>query len=221
VNTSTDRGRAVHDATEQFLVGDASALADELTDALLAVSAHVSSLRKRLPAEDAFANDMKTIDEAFALSVALARRLSLAIRDHRDPGAYADVGRIARDLGRHLTDAMPEGIAFSIVCPTAPTLAAVSPSEVRRVLSLLVRRVLEGLVERRGDLTLEVTETRGGPRTPAEVRVQIGHRGLRPSVAADAAEDVRANVNANGGSVEPCARTGGGAAVVVLLPSAC
>jgi hypothetical protein len=213
-------GRAVRDATEQFLVGDASALADELTEALLAVSAHVAAFSKRVPAQGPLARDLRAIDEAFAQSVALARRLSVAIRTHRDPGAYADVARIARDLGRHLVPAMPEGVAFTIVCPTGPMLVAVPPPDVRRVLSVVVRRLLEGLADRSGELTLEVAEVRGGPTSPADVRVQIGHRHLRPGVAADAAEDVRASVNATGGSVEPCARPGGGAAVVLLLPSA-
>jgi len=216
----SETGRAVRDATEQFLVGDASALADELTEALLAVSAHVAAFSRRVPAHGPLARDLRAIDEAFAQSVAVARRLSVAIRTHRDPGAYADVARIARDLGRHLVPAMPGGLALTIVCPTGPVLVAVPPPDVRRVLSLVVRRLLEGLADRPGELTLEVGEVRSRPTPPADVRVQIGHRHLRPGVAADAAEDVRANVNAAGGSVEPCARPGGGAAVVLLLPSA-
>lgn len=214
-----DVGRAVRDATEQFLVGDASVLADELTESLLSVSAHVAALRKRLPPEGPLADHMRSVDEGFSRSVDLARKLSVAIRAHRDPGAYADVSRIARDLGRHLAPAMPEGTAFTIACPPSPTVATMPPPELRRVLSLLVRRLLDGL-ERGGDLRLEVSEIRIGQTSPADVRILIGHRGLRPSTAADAADDVRSNVNANGGSVDPCVRPGGGAAVVVVLPSA-
>jgi hypothetical protein len=216
-----DSVRAVRDATDQFLVGDAAALADELTDALLSVSAHVATFRKRLPTDDVFARDVHAIDEAFARTVALARRLSVAIRDQNDPGAFADVARIARDLGRHLVPVMPEGVALNVSCAASPLLAAMSPSEVRRVLSLLLRRVVEGLVDRRGDLTLEVTAQRASASSPAEIRVQVAHKALKAGIAADAAEDVRPSVNANGGSVEPCARTGGGSAVVVVLPAAC
>ncbi len=219
--TTTDLGRAVRDATEQFLVGDAPALADELTDALLSVSALVSAFRKHLPAKGAIADDLGSIDDAFSRSVVLARKLSTAIRAHRDPGAFADVARIARDLGRHIAPAMPEGTAFTVLCPSSPAVAKMPPPELRRVLSMLVRRVFDGLVERAGDLTLEVTEVRSRPASPADVRVLIGHRGLGASSAAEAADDVRSNVNGAGGSVEPCARPKGGAAVVLLLPSAC
>jgi hypothetical protein len=220
VRSSSPHGsRAVHDATDQFLVGDASALADELTDALVSVSANVAALRKRVPASDDIARDLRALDEAFGRTVALARRLSTAIRQQQDPGAFADVARIARDLGRHLVPVMPEGVALTVTGASSPTLAAMAPSEVRRVLSLLFRRVIEGLAERRGELTLEVREQRGQSASPPEVRVQIAHRALKLGSAADAAEDVRASVNASGGSVEPCAQTGGGAAVVVLLPA--
>ncbi|HEX3772120.1 MAG TPA: hypothetical protein VHV30_14690 [Polyangiaceae bacterium] len=200
-------------------MGDAAALADELTEALLSVSANVSTLRKRLPATDVFARDMRALDDAFGRAVALARRLTLAIREQSDPGAFADVARIARDLARHLVPVMPEGVALTVTCAPSPTLAAMAPSEVRRVLSLLFRRVIEGLAERRGDLTLEVGEQRTHTAGPTEVRVQLAHRALRLGAAADAAEDVRPSVNASGGSVEPCAQTGGGAAVLVLLPA--
>jgi hypothetical protein len=220
VRTSSPHGsRAVRHATDQFLVGDAAALADELTEALLSVSANVAAFRKRLPANDVFARDIGAIDDAFSRTVVLARRLSTAVREQHDPGAFADVARIARDIARHLDPVMPEGVALTVTCASSPTLAAISPSEVRRVLSLLFRRVIEGLADRSGTLTLEVSEQRSQTTAPAEVRVQLAHRSLKLNAAAEAAEDVRASVNASGGSVEPCAQTGGGAAVVVLLPA--
>jgi hypothetical protein len=224
VTTSTSKvDRAVRDATDQFLDGDASVVVDELTEALISVSARISVFRKRLPASDALACDLRAVDDAFTHSVALARRLSIAIRAQEDPGACTDVGRIARDLGKHLSPVMPEGVPLTLVCPAAPALAAMSPSDVRRIFSLLIRRVLDDVAGRAGgDVTLEVCVFDGSEFTsPRGVRVQIWHRALRPAVAADAAEDVRPKVHANGGSVEPCARVGGGAAVVVLLPSAC
>jgi hypothetical protein len=219
--SATDLGRAVRDATEQFLVGDAALLADNLSEALIVLSARLAAFRKRLPARGVLAFEMQSVDEAFTGSVVVARKLSAAIRAHRDQGAYADVARVARDLGRHLAPALPEGTEFTIACPSTPALATMPPSDVRRVLSMIVRRLLESLGGSTGDLALEVSEVRSGSQSRAEVRVFVGHGALRPSVAADAADDVRSSVNANGGSVEPCARHGGGAAVALLLPGAC
>jgi hypothetical protein len=52
-------------------------------------------------------------------------------------------------------------------------------------------------------------------------KLLLGHTALAVDEAAAAAADVRADVNARGGSVEPSAGKGGGATVVVSLPSAC
>ena len=81
----------------------------------------------------------------------------------------------------------------------------------------MVRRVVEGVGDGGGELSLEVTEA----KTSGEARIVVGHPKLRAAAAADAADQARERVHAWGGSIDPCARTGGGAAVVVLLPGAC
>jgi hypothetical protein len=222
--SASDLQTVVREATEQFLVGDAPALAGELTDALIVVSARVGRLRRDLDADRALGSgekllrgELREIEEAFARSVDLARKLSQAIRAHRAPGAYASTANIARELGRQLASSMPEPMRLGLRCPAGPVLAMIPPSELRRILVVLVRRVVEGVGDGGGELSIEVSEA----KTSGEVRVVIGHPRLRPAAAADAADKAREMVHAWGGSVDPCARTREGAAVVVLLPGAC
>jgi|SRR5580704_6670370 hypothetical protein len=223
--TGNDLRSVVRDATEQFLVGDAPALAGELTDALIVVSARIGLLRRSVEARPApdgsldepLDGDLRAIEEAFGRSVDLARRLSQAIRAHRAPGAYASTANIARELGRQLGASIPEPMRLALRCPTGPVLAMIPPSELRRILVVLVRRVVDGVGDGGGELSLEVSEA----KTSREARVVVGHPKLQPAAAADAADQARELVHAWGGSVEPCARARGGAAVVVLLPGAC
>lgn len=222
----------VREATEQFLVGDAPALAGELTEALIAVSARVGRLRRTLEdrpqsapqdkRSEGLDGEVRAIDEAFGRSVDLARRLSQAIRVHGAPGAYTAVAALTRELGRQLASAIPGPMRLGLRCPSGPVLAAIPPEDLRGVLVTLVRCVVDGVAggarDASGELALEVSETRV---SEPEARVIVGHPRLSPSAAADAADRVREVVHAWGGSVEPCARTSGGAAVVVLLPSVC
>lgn len=223
--SSTDRvdetGRRLRDATEQFLVGDGPALADQLAEALFVLSGDIGRLRRTIPTAGPVADEMQGIDDALTACVGLARRLSSAIRSHVEPGSYTDAARIARDLGRRLAPTMPEGTTLNVVCSQAPALATMSSSELRRVLAVLVRRLAVGLRSPSGELALEVVEDRAPPPKRPTVKLLLGHRALTTADAADAAADVRQDVNARGGSVEPCERKGGGATVVVSLPSAC
>jgi hypothetical protein len=219
-----DLQTVVRDVTEQFLVGDAPALAAELTDVLIVVSARVGRLRRTLEPDpaaggdgQALGGDLQAIEEAFARSVDLARRLSQAIRAHRAPGAYASASNIARELGRQLASSMPEPMRLGLRCPPGPVLAMIPPSELRRILAVLVRGVVDGVGDGGGELSLEVSEAKAS----AEARIVVGHPRLRPAAAADAADQARELVHAWGGSVDPCARTRGGAAVVLSLPGAC
>ena len=219
--SGNDIQRVVREATEQFLVGDAPALAGELTDALIVVSARVARLRRSFEApagerDEGLDGELRAIDEAFGRSVDLARRLSQAIRAHRAPGAYASASNIARDLARQLGSSMPESMRLALQCPAGPVLAMIPPSELRRILVVLVRRVVEGVGDG-GELSLEVSET----RSSNEARIVVGHQKLRPAAAADAADQARELVHAWGGSIDPCARARGGAAVVVVLPGVC
>jgi hypothetical protein len=226
MSSGDDLHGVLSDATEQFLVGDAPALAGELTDALIVVSGNVARLRRSVEEQapagkrkgGALQGDLRAMEEAFGRSIDLARRLSQAIRAHRASGAYASVASIARELGRQVGAALPETMRLSLRCPPGPVLAMIPPSELRRVLALVVRRVVEGVGTGGGELSLEVSEAKAPDR---EARIVVGHARLRPDLAADAAEQARELVHAWGGSIEPCARTSGGAAVVVLLPSAC
>jgi hypothetical protein len=231
--TGSELDDVVREATEQFLIGEAPELAGELTNALIAVSARVAHLRRKVGAktpaarsEASLDSELGAIEEAFGQSVDLARRLSQAIRSHRAAGSYAAVASIARELGRQLGSAMPGPMRLVLRCPQGPVIATIPPSELRSVMVILVRRVIEavsegasgGAREAGGELSLEVSE----PRASApEARIVVAHAGLRPAAAADAADQVRELVHAWGGSVEPCARTNGGASIVVLLPSAC
>jgi hypothetical protein len=232
MSTGGDRPSVVRDATEQFLVGDAQALAGELTDALIVVAARVGVLRRtveaagregkrkdgRAGASDPLAGELHAIDEAFGRSVDLARRLSQAIQAHRSPGTYTAVSSLARELGRQLAPALPEKMTLGLRCPPGPVLAVIPSAELRQILVVLVRRVVEGVGESGGELQLEVTASKAPDR---EARIVVGHEKLRPAAAADAADQARELVHAWGGSVDACARAGGGAAVVVLLPGVC
>jgi hypothetical protein len=219
-----DFRRILREATEQFLVGDAPALAAELTDALILVSARVANLRRRAPRTGPLAEEVRAVDEAFGRSVVLVRELSTAIRAHRDPGAYVAAGDIVRELGRQLAVSLPEGTALTIRCSSNPALATISPSELRRVLVTLIRRTVDGMGEGGCELVIEVSEVMEARATetlePA-IRIVVRHDALLAAAAADAADQVRDMVNARGGSVQPCATTGRGAAVVVSLRAAC
>jgi hypothetical protein len=229
MSTGSDLRSVVRAATEQFLVGDAPALAGELTDALIVVSARVGVLRRTVEATRARAGaggsageplavDLEAIEEAFGHSVDLARRLSQAIQAHGEPGAYTAVSNLARELGRQLAPALPDKMTLALRCPSGPVLAVIPSSELRRILVVLVRRVVEGVGQAGGELQLEVTAAKASGR---EARIVVGHEKLRPAAAADAADQARELVHAWGGSIDPCARAGGGAAVVVLLPGVC
>lgn len=218
-----DAAQRVDDATDPFLVGEGPALADQLAEALFVVSADVARLRRTTSDHSNVVEELRSVDDALSACVGLARRLSTAVRSHAEPGNYADAAGIARDLGRHLAQALPEGTTLSVVCAASPALVAMPSSELRRVLAVLVRRVVTALVAPSGELALEVVDgdrARGRRQSPF-VKVFVGHGALEPNQAAAAADDVRPQVNARGGSVEPCARRGGGAAIVVSLPSAC
>jgi hypothetical protein len=217
-----DAAQRVHDATDPFLVGGGPALADQLAEALFVVSAHVARLRRTTPDDSPVVEELGSIDDGLSVCIGLARRLSTAVRSHAEPGNYADAAGIARDLGRHLAEAMPEGTTLNIIRTSSPALVAMPSSELRRVLAVLVRRVVTARAPLSGELALEVIEDRArGRRQAPIVKVFVGHGALEPNQAAAAADDVRPLVNASGGSVEPCARRGGGAAIVVSLPSAC
>ena len=219
---AVEAAQRVHDATDSFLVGEGPALADQLAEALFVVSADVARLRRTTSHHSSVADELRGIDDALAACIGLARRLSTAVRSHAEPGNYADAVGVARDLARHLAPALPEATTLNVVCPASPALVAMPPSELRRVLALLLHRVVAGLIAPSGELALEVVEDRArGRRQAPTVKLFVGHGALEPSQAAAAADAVRAQVNARAGSVEPCARRGGGAAVVVSLPSAC
>ena len=227
--TGTELEDVVREATEQFLIGEAPGLAGELTNALIAVSARVAHLRRKVGAKATAAGgdasldgELGAIEEAFGESVDLARRLSQAIRSHRAAGSYAAVASIARELGRQLGSAMPGPMRLVLRCPQGPVIANIPPEDLRSVMVILVRSVIEsvsaGEREAGGELSLEVGVARAS--TP-QARIVVAHARLRPAAAAEAADQARELVHAWGGSVEPCARTNGGASVVVLLPSAC
>jgi hypothetical protein len=211
----------VREATDQFLVGEGPALADQLFEALFVLSGDIARLRRATPQPSPEADGMHTIDDALTACVGLARRLSMAVRAHEEPGSYTDAARIARDLGRHLGPTMPDGTTLNVVCPPSPALATMPSSELRRVLATLVRWLVAGAGSPPGELALEVVEDRPRPPGRSTVKLLIGHTALAVDDAAAAAAAVRAEVNARGGSVEPSARKDGGATVVVSLPSAC
>lgn len=222
VSTSLDAVRlALREATEHFLVGDAPALVDELTDALLSASDRVGRLRKIVAGDHPMAEQIHEMDRAFGQSVSLARSLSTAIRSHRDPGAYTDATAIVRELARQLAASLPRGPGLTVRHPSNAVIVAMPPSELRRILATLVRCTVEDLGVGGRGLWLEVRDL-ADKRSPASgVHIIVGHASLGAGRAADAADQVRHMVNARGGSVEPCAAPGGGTAVVVSVPGAC
>jgi hypothetical protein len=217
---ATDLRAAVYKATEEFLVGDGPALVDELTDALLGISARVAQLRRTVAPEDAGAAELRAIDEAFAQSVTLARSLSVAIRAYQDPGGYVGVAAMVRDLGRQVSTSLPGGVAFTVRIASNPAIAAVPSSELRRILAKLIRRTSHG-VSSRVEWVLEVVDGCATDAPERAVRIILGHDALSAAAAADAADQVRSAVNARGGWVQPCATVGRGATVVVSLPTPC
>ena len=116
--------------TEQFLVGDAPALAGELTDALIVVSARVGaapprlrgpparSRRPRRPSTATFEPSRRRSAAASISPAGSRRRFEPTAR----PGAYASAANIARELGRQLGSSMPEPMRLALRCPPGPVL---------------------------------------------------------------------------------------------------
>jgi hypothetical protein len=217
---ATDLRAAVYKATEEFLVGDGPALVDELTDALLGISARVAHVCRTVALEDPGAAELRAVDDAFAHSVTLARRLSVAIRAYQDPGGYVGVAAMVRDLGRQVSTSLPSGVAFSVRIGSNPAIAAMPSSELRRVLAKLIRRTSHD-VSNRVEWVLEVVDGRTTDTRERAIRIVLGHDALSAAAAADAADQVRSAVSARGGWVQPCATIGRGATVVVSLPTPC
>ena len=217
---ATDLRGAVHKATEQFLAGDAPALIDELTDALLVVSSRVAGLRSAVAPEDPVAAELRAVDEAFAQSVALTRKLSIAIKALQDPSGYVGVAAMVRDLGRQLSTSLPNGVALTVRIGSNPAIAAMPSSELRRVLAKLIRRTCSCMSDR-SEWVLEVVDGGATDTHQRAIRIVLGHDALSAAAAADAADQVRDAVDASGGWVQPCATLGQGATVVVSLPTPC
>jgi hypothetical protein len=213
-----DAATLLLEATEHFLVGDGPVLAEQLAEGLFMVSAEIGRLRKAGAGGEA--DDMRAVDQAISACVRLARRLSEATRAQAEPGSYADAARIARDLARYLSPAMPEGTRLNVVCPPWPALVRMPANELRQVFATLARRLAGDVKHTPGELALEVVDDKLRSLRRPMVKVFLGHGALTREQAGAAVADVRLEVNACGGSVEPCARRGGGAAVVLSLPSA-
>ncbi|HLK35405.1 MAG TPA: hypothetical protein VKU41_01550 [Polyangiaceae bacterium] len=214
---SIDIQSAGRRAAEEFLAADALALADELSGALLGIWSRVGDLRRRLSPCDALLGDFAAIEFACARAVHLARRASEAIVDQGGPRAHAAAASMVRELGRLLVASLPDDVGCVVQVRSEPALVAMHPSELRRVLAGVVRGALHG--NRAGDLLLEVADA-GATHAPM-VRIVLCRSRLSPATAADAADSVRELVGACGGDVQACATPGGGAAVVVTLPSPC
>jgi hypothetical protein len=212
-------GRVLREAGEQFLVGDAPSLVDELTAALLVVSARAARVRQHIVKEPML-GEMRSLDEAFARAVNLARKLSAAIRAHRDSGSYVAAASVARELGRQLATSLPNREVCSMRLSPDPAIVTMSPAELRRVLVSLLRVAAED-VDNGSPLSLEVDAERAADTGDSVVRIVVGHRGLRRASASRAADEVRQVVNARGGSVEARTTDGGATAIVVSLPGVC
>jgi hypothetical protein len=220
---SSDVSRVLREAGDQLLVGDAPSLVDELTAALLVVSARVARIRQHVGPKDSVSpvsTEMRSFDEAFSRAVSLARKLSAAIRAHRDSGSYVAATIVARELGRQLTTLLPDQEVCSMRLSADPAIVTMPAGELRRVLVTLVRVMVEG-AENGGALVLEIEVERATPSRAAVVRVILGHPTLRAAAAERAADDVREMVNARGGSVEVHSTSGSAAAVIVSLPGVC
>ena len=206
------------EATERFLVSDAPGLVDKLTEVLLATSARMASLRRRLPASEA--EEAQAVEEAFGQGVRIARSIAESVRNHGEPGAYAAAANIVRELGRLMSEAVPNGMRLVVRCPPGPAIVTMQPSELRRVLVA----ILLALAHAEGTRKL-VVEVQHVPATDAlgpRVWIVFGCDS-RPVVAlAEAADRVRPLVQARGGTIEPAVARGvTGAGVVVQVPAAC
>lgn len=213
-------GRGLREAGEQFLVGDAPLLIDELTAALLVVSARAARVRQHVGVKEPVLAEMRSLDEAFSRAVALARKLSAAIRAHRDSGSYVAAATVVRELGRQLTTSLPDRDVCSLRLSPDPAIVTMPAAELRRVLVALLRIAGES-VGNAGPLLLEVDAERATEDRNSVVHIVLGHRGLKQGIADQAAEEVREIVNARGGSVETRMTSGGAASVVVSLPGVC
>jgi len=217
---SSDVSRVLREASEQFLVGDAPLLIDELTAALLVVSARAARVRQHVGVKEPVLAEMRSLDEAFARAVGLARKLSAAIRAHRDSGSYVAAATVVRELGRQLASSLPDREVCSMRLSPDPAIVTMPAPELRRVLVALLRVAGES-VGHGGPLSLEVEAERATETRDSVVRIVVGHRALRQAAAVQAADEVRQIVNARGGSVEARTTAGGAAAVVVSLPGVC
>jgi hypothetical protein len=213
-------GRVLRETSEQFLVGDAPVLVDELTAALLVVSARAARVRQHVGVKEPVLAEMRSLDEAFSRAVSLARKLSAAIRAHRDSGSYVAAATVVRELGRQLTTSLPDREVCSMRLSPDPAIVTMPAAELRRVLVAVLRIAGESVAQGR-PLLLEVDAERATETHDSVVRIVVGHEGLKQAAAVQAADEVRQIVNARGGSVETRTTAGGAAAVVVSLPGVC
>src|SRR5580658_5404483 len=187
-------GRVLRETSEQFLVGDAPVLVDELTAALLVVSARAARVRQHIGVKEPVLAEMRSLDEAFSRAVSLARKLSAAIRAHRDSGSYVAAATVVRELGRQLTTSLPDREVCSMRLSPDPAIVSMPAAELRRVLVALLRIAGESVGS--GQLLLEVDSERATEKSDSIVRIVIGHHALKQAIAAQAAEQVREVVNA-------------------------
>jgi hypothetical protein len=202
------------------MLGDAPVLAGELAAALVALSADLAALRRRIPPPNPIAVDVGAVDDALSRSIVLARRLLAAIRSHAGPAASGDAVSVATELAKHLAPALSPRLVLTVVCRCPSALTALPAPSLRRLLATLVLRVLERLTVHSGELALEVSELRTGTG-PETVEVALGHRGLTALAAAEAADHVRHDLQASGGLVQARARLGGGTTIIASLPAGC
>jgi hypothetical protein len=218
--TESDVSRVLREAGEQFLVGDAPLLIDELTAALLVVSARAARVRQHVGVKEPVLGEMRSLDEAFSRAVSLARKLSAAIRAHRDSGSYVAAATVVRELGNLLSTSLPNREVCSMRLSADRAIVPMPAAELRRVL-VTVLRIAGDSVGLGGPLLLQVETEHATETQPSVVRIALGHEALNQATATRAANEVRPVVNARGGSVEARTTGGGAAAIVVSLPGAC
>jgi len=206
------------EATERFLVSDAPGLVDKLTEVLLATSARMASLRRRLPAREA--EEARAVEEAFGQGVAIARNIAESVRSHGEPGAYASAASIVRELGRLLSDAVPNGIRLVVRCPPGPAIVTMQPSELRRVLVAILLALAHAEGARK--LVVEVEHVPAANELGPRVWILLACDSRPVGAVAEATDRMRPLVQARGGTIEPAVARGvNGTAVAVQVPAAC
>jgi hypothetical protein len=133
-----DRLRAFHELVTQIVGGGAHALAHDLTNLLLEISARLGRARRSVDAGSTVARELVALDDAFGRAVALTRGMGERLSVRHRACDLASVNHVVCELAAMVGPAMPAGLSFAVTYPRESCIVATSPCDLRRALAAVV-----------------------------------------------------------------------------------